>query len=187
MYKPIWDLELKTNSNLFKTVILTKHITRKEAIIKELFFQKNVQAPKNPLYINKALAQVNGSHGYAMGRTDIKELSKKFWDSSDSLPLRKFRSERMFAENNPMYNLPKDQTPCYGRTGDKHPMFGKRGKDSPFYGRKSSESTRELISKNHADVSGANNPKALSWKLTSPTGIEYLCIGDIETLVSEHN
>lgn len=41
------------------------------------------------------------------------------------------------------------------RKGDKHPMFGKQ---SPFKGKKHTDHSKDLISKNHADVSGEKNP-----------------------------
>lgn len=40
-YKSVWKLELKHNPQLFKTIILSTHYTRKEAFIKELFFIPN--------------------------------------------------------------------------------------------------------------------------------------------------
>lgn len=41
------------------------------------------------------------------------------------------------------------------RRGSNHPLFGK---EAPFKGKKHSDHSRELISKNHADVSGDKNP-----------------------------
>lgn len=47
------------------------------------------------------------------------------------------------------YNIAEDATA---------PMKGRYGELNSFYGRKHSKETRELISKNHADVSGKNHP-----------------------------
>lgn len=55
-YKEIWLSELKHNPQLFRTVILTTHLVRKEATLKEREFQKKVSAVKNPLYINQSFA-----------------------------------------------------------------------------------------------------------------------------------
>ena len=62
-YKSIWQEELKYNRHLFKTKILTKHDCRKDALEKELFFQKTLSVVKSSLYINMALAQPRGYFG----------------------------------------------------------------------------------------------------------------------------
>lgn len=60
IYKDIWNFELLTNPQLFKTVILTTHHTRKEATEKENYFHHRLSVVKNPLYINRAYAIPNG-------------------------------------------------------------------------------------------------------------------------------
>lgn len=195
-YKKIWNLEIKNNPNLFKTIIITTHETRKEATAKELSFQKSVQAPKNPLYTNRAFAQVEGSHGHAVGlnipRTPksirkSKESRNRFISSAEGLIYRKDLSDKMTGEGNPQFGKTGEQATCFGRTGELHPLFGKTGELSPNFGKKRSDEVKLSISINHADVSGSNNPRAKSWKLTSPQGIEYYCKGNIETIVEEHN
>lgn len=85
-------------------------------------------------------------------------------------------------KNNPMYNLPTELTPCYGRTGNKHPLYG----ISPWNkGKKSSAMTKKLISQNHCNVSGENNPRSKRWILTSPDGKVYESVGTIELLCKE--
>ena len=42
--------------------------------------------------------------------------------------------------------------------GSLNSMYGRFGKDNPLYGRKHSDHTRRLMSENHADFSGENNP-----------------------------
>lgn len=54
-YQFIWKEEIKNNSDLFKTVIISLHDTRKEASDKEAKLQSVVNAHLNPLYINKAI------------------------------------------------------------------------------------------------------------------------------------
>jgi hypothetical protein len=66
LYKPIWDIEQKENPQLFKTVIISKHPTRKEAIDKELKLQTKLNVVKNPLYTNRAtLLHYNNDQGYS--------------------------------------------------------------------------------------------------------------------------
>jgi hypothetical protein len=75
----------------------------------------------------------------------------------------------------------------YGRSGTAHPMYGVRGKKHPSYGVVVPLERREKIAKNHADCSGANNSRAKTWKLTSPTGVETICNGTIEIIAANHN
>jgi hypothetical protein len=51
-YKKIWKRELRDNPNLFKTFILTRHRTKREANEREHKFQRQLGVVKNPLYIN---------------------------------------------------------------------------------------------------------------------------------------
>ena len=57
-YKSIWKQELKGHPELFKTIILTRHETREEAMERELIFQEAFSVARNPLYIN--MAHANG-------------------------------------------------------------------------------------------------------------------------------
>lgn len=141
MYKETWKNELLTNPHLFKTRVLTTHNGRKEATIREKSLQKSLSVVKNPLYINRAYAQIEGSHGNPSGPT------------------------------------------CYGRVGAKHPMYGKRPHN---FGKKTSDAIKKRISQNHHDVSGSNNPRALTHTLTSPEGINYTICGKLEHFCKEH-
>jgi hypothetical protein len=62
-YKSIWLEEQRLNPTAFKTIVLTKHNTRKEAIEKELFFQKSLNVVKSTMYINQSYAAKNGYFG----------------------------------------------------------------------------------------------------------------------------
>ena len=57
-YKSIWKQELYDHPDLFKTIILTRHETRQEAMEREIVFQEAFTVARNPLYIN--LAHANG-------------------------------------------------------------------------------------------------------------------------------
>ena len=82
-YKAIWKSELKKNPDVFKTIIISKHKTRKEALEKELFFQQKLNVVKSPLYINQALASKNGFFGCSLkGTTLSKEHRKKISESN---------------------------------------------------------------------------------------------------------
>lgn len=53
-YSKLFKLEICQNPNLFKTIILTKHLSKQKALTREEFFQKSLAVHKNPLYINKS-------------------------------------------------------------------------------------------------------------------------------------
>lgn len=62
-FKLIWKSEIKNNPQLFKTIIISVHNTRDEALIKENEFHLKLNISKNNLYINKANAIPNGVFG----------------------------------------------------------------------------------------------------------------------------
>lgn len=55
-YGKIWKSELKNNPQLFKTMIVSLHSSRKEAFDKEEIIQKKLNVIKNTLYLNKSYA-----------------------------------------------------------------------------------------------------------------------------------
>ena len=57
-YQLIWKQELYDHPDLFKTIILTRHETRQEAMERELIFHEAFSVARNPLYIN--MAHANG-------------------------------------------------------------------------------------------------------------------------------
>lgn len=43
------------------------------------------------------------------------------------------------------------------------------------------------MSKNHADVSGINNPRSKIWEVISPAGEKFTILGDMDTFCKNHN
>lgn len=77
LYESVWKEEINNSPELFKTVILTRHDSKKEAMEKEYLFLKKFNVHKNPMYINMGIA---GKHFY-FDRTGIKfseETLEKF-------------------------------------------------------------------------------------------------------------
>lgn len=62
-YKEIYKQELKENPHFFKTKIISKYKTRKEAIEKEKYFQIMLNVVKSPMYFNESFATINGMFG----------------------------------------------------------------------------------------------------------------------------
>jgi dTDP-4-amino-4,6-dideoxygalactose transaminase len=73
-YCEIYIKEQKENKHLFKTRILSKHLTRKEAISEELRLQKMHKVVKNSDYFNESYAQKNG----CFSREKFGELNPMF-------------------------------------------------------------------------------------------------------------
>lgn len=64
-YKKIYQNELKNNPNLFKSVIISKHENREDALLKEYTLQKKLKVASSPLYINECYASgIFGSRNY---------------------------------------------------------------------------------------------------------------------------
>ena len=57
-YMAIWKQELSSHPDIFKTIILTRHETREEAMEREVVFHEALSVARNPLYIN--MAHANG-------------------------------------------------------------------------------------------------------------------------------
>ena len=92
-YKTIWKLELKDNPRLFKTIILSRHATRREALEKENKLHKLVNVSKNTLYINKANAIPDGQFGVNTAGINNPMYGKKRPDAT-----------QLMLECNPMFN-----------------------------------------------------------------------------------
>lgn len=50
-----------------------------------------------------------------------------------------------------------------------------------------SDSTKAKISESHARLSGASNPAAKIWLITSPDGVSYTVNGSLKKFCEEHN
>ena len=71
----------------------------------------------------------------------------------------------------------------YGRD---NPMF-KIGHNHPLYGKQRTPAERVKISENHADVSGANNPRAKWIIFEEPSGIKHKVFGDFKRFCKNNN
>lgn len=88
----------------------------------------------------------------------------------------------LIGEKNAMYgrpwwdeNTPQEKIDTWRINHKKgHEHF--KGEGNPFYGKKHTQESKIKISKNHADVSGKNNPSANIYKIIKPNGdILYMC------------
>lgn len=63
-YKEIWKQELKENPGLFDTKVLTVHVNKEEAVIREEDLQRKMNVIHNPLYVNKAIGKHSDRTGH---------------------------------------------------------------------------------------------------------------------------
>lgn len=66
-------------------------------------------------------------------------------------------------------------------------FFGRdvAGKNHPLFGTKRSDMTRAKIKANHADAAGANNGRARTMRLTSPSGEVFDIVGELRKFCIE--
>jgi hypothetical protein len=148
-YKEIWKSELKNNSNLFKTKILTTHNTREEALEKEKFFHQKLDVVKSPLYVNRAIASKNGCFGVSFYGKDHHNYGKKL-----TYEAKRLLSEKCSGANNYFYgkHLSDDHKMKISKS---RRLAGKCiGEENPMYGKTHTEEARKNIS---LKVSGENN------------------------------
>ena len=76
-YKDLWKSELRKNSYLFKTKVISTHLTRKDALAKEEKLQRSLNVIKNPLYTNKSYATTGCFGDSKSGTKQSKETIDK--------------------------------------------------------------------------------------------------------------
>lgn len=81
-FKAVWKAELKENPHLFKTQIIVKTFSRKFALQKEKNLQMLVGIPRNPMYINRAVASPNGYFGQETKGIKLTAETKKKMSAS---------------------------------------------------------------------------------------------------------
>lgn len=128
-----------------------------------LYYSKfwNVVASKDWANLVEETGQGSGSHW--KGKTKSKKIGEKV-----SLTIKTNRLGK-----------------AYKQSGSNNHMYGKKGQLHHAFGKPRSENTCKLISKNHKDVAGANNPKARKIKIISCTGEEYFSHGNLSELCQQ--
>lgn len=91
-YQKVFKQELKDNPHHFKTFIISRCETRKEAFLKEEKFQRQLNVVQSPMYINEALASENGYFGRDTSESNNGFYGRKHSEQTLS-KMRKPRSE----------------------------------------------------------------------------------------------
>ena len=147
----IWKKEIKENPHLFKTIIVSIHEKRKEAIDKENKLQKLLNVVRNPLYINQSTAQINGCHGMDVKgklnpnygnkwsedqRKAASERARLTWESGErSLSVAMIGDKT--GKKNPNYGNKWSEAQKDKMRGENNPMFGKgfKGSENKMFGK----------------------------------------------------
>ena len=96
-YGITWKEEIKNNPQLFKTIIISKHNTRQEALDKEFVLQTKLNVVMSPMYINLSFATKKGF----FGNSDLlSEMNKQRIKNGTHIFLHMNR----FGKNNPSYD-----------------------------------------------------------------------------------
>jgi len=92
-YREIWNSEIQENSNLFETKILTRHLTKEDALHKEEKLHLSLKVHKNILYVNQCIS--NKKFATQKGRKLSEETKRKIGlANSKALLGKKFSEER---------------------------------------------------------------------------------------------
>lgn len=133
-YKKIYLEEQKHNKHLFKTRILSRHMTRKDAIKEELRLQEKHKVTKNPKYINMSYARPDGYFGLSI----CGEEHPQFGTKHDEDFCRKISVRQSGKKNS-----------FFGKTHSKESKDGMReklsGDNNPFYGGKHTQDALKKI------------------------------------------
>lgn len=119
---------------------------------------------------HKLLAE-NVDKKFKVGAWSSLNLLKKYWDG-DYEEIRSKISKAVSGENNGMFG--KTQSDEYKQRLRIH----MKGEGNPFYEKNHSNYTKNKMSKNHADVSGGNNPASRKC-IDLETNTIYSCIKEM--------
>jgi hypothetical protein len=123
----------------------------------------------------------DGGEGYKHTKEMIEYLREKSIGRTHSDSHKKYMSDLMTGEGNPMFNITGASHHRYGiphtsESNEKNRQSNigiQTGEKNGFFGKNHSDSSRRAMSENHADVRGAQNPRALSIKIK---GVSYQTI-----------
>lgn len=108
-----------------------------------------------------------GISGYELSEERKQEIglrSKAFWDSNEGEKRKKIQSLESKAYWNSNKGEERKKIQSLEMSGKNNYFYDKHfiGELNPFYGKSHSDKSKYLISLHHADVNGANNPRAYS-------------------------
>lgn len=162
-WKDIYRSEQLKNKHLFKTRILQKYNTRKEALEAEYDLHIRYGVVRSIQYMNEALAQPNGFFGRDVsgknnpmyGRNRAGEMHKggenisdglrRFYKTNDGLILIERAREFRLSKNNPWRGQKHSDEVI------KHMRETRKGENNAMYGKRHSAESKERMSKTIAE------------------------------------
>lgn len=163
-----WKKHLQKYGNNVKTIILLQTSNKQELTETGRYYSKiwNIVNAVDDfgykIYANR-IPETGGGAGQKIGHIKNAIWRKKISNSLKNSPFSHRNNQR--GKNNHMYLV----------TGKNHHRFGVRHSDQ----------SRELISKNHCDFSGAKNPNARTIKIITNTGKIYISHGTLKDVCKE--
>lgn len=136
-FKDTWKDELKSDPSLFTTKIITAHLDRKDATLKERQLQKKLNVVKNSLYINQSFAAYDsftdrdqrGKNNPMYGSSRCGNENPFFGQKHTDLTRAKMRGRKCTEENKQLYRKLKTGVPQSEETKLKQ-SIAKKGKAS---------------------------------------------------------
>ena len=126
VFKDIWKQELKNNPDLFETAIISTHSSKEDAVKTELKEQIFFDVVKNPKFINRSLATINGC--FTMDNSGEKNpMFNRNHTTESKLLMSKTRREQETQK------------------GERNAMFGKFGSDHPSFGYRHTEEFKQRL------------------------------------------
>lgn len=192
-YSQIWKQEIKNNSFLFDTKIITEHETKEDALEKEEYLQKCLSVHKNNLYINQTISgkyftfekgkKLSEDHKKKIGIANSKALKGRKLSESTKQKMRgrkhtqEFKEKMSLLHKGNQYGLGKKLTEEHknklkGRIPWNKGMKGFMSGNKHYrFGKKVSEKTKNKISNTLKN----NSCRSKKYIIIHPDGkIEYI-------------
>ena len=158
-FRCIWILERKQNPYLFKTIILTRHVSREEAIEREFRFQKSLRAHTSPMYINRGLSNGKFRHDRVVSLETRKKLSASLKGKKLS---QEHKEKIRIAATGRRASEETKQKMSQSRTGLKMPPRSQEWCEkqrAANLGKRASEETKQKMSQSH--MGRKNTPETI--------------------------
>ena len=158
-----WKAHLKKHGTDIKTVILKECRSKAELNFWGRHYSKLLTVVESNEWANKIPESGGGDGSYWKDPVKANSAKLKISNTIKTAKLGK----------------------AYKQTGPDNHMYGKTGPKHHRYGKVHSEQTRNLLSKNHHDVSGCNNPRARKIKITTNSGQIFESCGNLKEVCNE--
>lgn len=149
LYRKIWESELRNKPHLFKTVILSRHQSNHEALLREESFHRFFDVVNNPLYTNLSIGSGKfggfGENNPRFGKHLSEEHKQKLRQPKSEAHKQKLRRPKSEEQKQ------KQREKMLGRHPSESTIQKMKnnnaGKNNPFFGRQHSPEVRSKMKK----------------------------------------